>query len=87
MGMNTPTASPFPTPISSRPAATRSIFLCSSLKVSPRTSPVSDSPMIAGRSLASECAQRSTQLQTRFMRPPMNQVAHGTPREVSRTFS
>jgi hypothetical protein len=58
------------------------------LKVSPRTSPVSDSLITAGRSFTwSVCAQRSTQFHVMFTWPPVNQVAHGTPFEVSSTFS
>ncbi len=55
--------------------------------MSSRTSPVSDSPITAVRwATALSWAQRSTQFQVMFTRPSVNQVAHGTPFEVSSTF-
>jgi hypothetical protein len=86
--MKTATESPLPTPAASRPAATSSTAARSSANVSERESPVSDSPISATWSRVSgSSAQRSTQLWTRFTRPPTNHVAHGIPFEVSRTRS
>ena len=86
--MNTATASPWPMPASASPAVTRSTSARSSPNVSARELPVSDSPISATLSRASaRSAQRSTQLWTRLMRPPVNHVAHGVPFEVSTTPS
>src|SRR5438105_1687328 len=86
--MKTATASPFPTPASARAAARESTSALSSANVSERDAPVSDSPISATWSrVSSRSAQRSTQLRTRFTRPPVNQVAHGIPFEASRTRS
>src|SRR4051794_25248802 len=85
--MYTPTASPLPTPAARRPAAARSTSRRRSANVSAYVVPVSDSPITAIWSLDGPSDQRSTQFHTRLIRPPVNHVAHGAPRESSSTPS
>ena len=84
IGRKRATASPRPTPSEASPPAKADTWSRSSPKVSSSIVPSSRCERTASR-VGSESAHRSTQARLRLNIDPVNQVVHGSPREVSLT--
>ena len=87
IGRKIPTASPGPMPIDASPSARRKTSSDSSPHVSDIREPSSPCQIAACSSASSPAAHLWTQFQARLSFPPVNQVAHSSPREVSTTCS